>query len=225
MSGPVVTVQSSNRARSVPPAVAAESDLICVWSHWDYASQSVVDAGRQGGRAAGPASDPAPGDPGSRRASRGRAQPGSRGEAGARKPGPAAEVPGLRRACAGQDQARLWRSPRRAAHLQSAWLDSADAVGARAREMLLAGRSRTVASCRRRAGSRPYETEACDLEGPGSSARPGRALCQTRGLVPTTQRIIFSLPGLVCVPLPYGRSPRALRHGRPRHSAASDSGG
>ena len=25
--------------------LAAESDFICVWSHWDYASQSVVDAG------------------------------------------------------------------------------------------------------------------------------------------------------------------------------------
>jgi hypothetical protein len=47
-----------------PAGLAAESDLICVWSHWDYASQSVVDASRQGGRRRGLRRHPVPGDPG-----------------------------------------------------------------------------------------------------------------------------------------------------------------
>jgi len=44
--------------------LAAESDLICMWSHWDYASQSVVDAGRQGARRRGLCRHPLSGDPG-----------------------------------------------------------------------------------------------------------------------------------------------------------------
>jgi hypothetical protein len=43
--------------------LAAESDLICVWSHWD-ASQSVVDAGRQGARRRALCRHPLPGDRG-----------------------------------------------------------------------------------------------------------------------------------------------------------------
>jgi hypothetical protein len=43
--------------------LAAESDLICEWSHWDYASQSVVDAGRRVPGGQGLRRHPLSGDP------------------------------------------------------------------------------------------------------------------------------------------------------------------
>jgi hypothetical protein len=55
----VVELRAQRSAR-----LAAESDLICVWSHWDYASQSVVDAGRQSAWRRGLCRHPLSGDPG-----------------------------------------------------------------------------------------------------------------------------------------------------------------
>lgn len=55
----VVELRAQRSAR-----LATESDLIRVWSHWDYASQSVVDAGRQRARRRGLCRHPLSGDPG-----------------------------------------------------------------------------------------------------------------------------------------------------------------
>ena len=44
--------------------LAGENDLVCVWSHWDYASQLVVGVGRQHAWQLGLSRHPIPGDPG-----------------------------------------------------------------------------------------------------------------------------------------------------------------
>lgn len=96
--------------------LAAESDLICMWSHWDYASESVVDTGRQGARRRDLCRHPLSGDPRVDAMAVAGPHPAV-GTSEARQPAPAAELPALRRAYAGEDQARPRRSPRRAALL------------------------------------------------------------------------------------------------------------
>ena len=44
--------------------LASENDLVCVWSHWDYASQLVVGAARQHAWLLGLSRHPIPGDRG-----------------------------------------------------------------------------------------------------------------------------------------------------------------
>ena len=44
--------------------LAGENDLVCVWSHWDYASQLVVGAARQHAWQLGLSRHPIPGDRG-----------------------------------------------------------------------------------------------------------------------------------------------------------------